>query len=122
MPIENKESWEKMVEENKENDRNRTTNNVAIEVMRLLDEEKEFDIHEIICRADKNIKAGGITRHMAYTVTQILFRYHSRREEIKKQGDALGKRYKDSGVTFRVKWWNKGWEKGEKSKWALRIK
>jgi len=58
---------------------------VAREVMRLLDEEDDFDTHEIICRADKNIGAGGITGFMAGCVASMVSGCHSRGEDFRRK-------------------------------------
>lgn len=64
---------------------------VAKEVMRMLDIENEPLIkgyypvkntaHGMICRADDNIEAGGITGFMAGAVAQMVRQCHSRGEE-----------------------------------------
>ncbi|MFH0777868.1 MAG: hypothetical protein V2A71_04470, partial [Candidatus Eisenbacteria bacterium] len=60
--------------------------NVAREVMRLLDAEPgDFDPHKIICRADDNIRAGGITGFMAGCVAGMVSKCHSRGEEFRRK-------------------------------------
>ena len=59
---------------------------VAQRVMEILDEELgEFDCHKIICRADDESKAGGITGFMAGCVASMVSQCHSRGEEFRKQ-------------------------------------
>ena len=58
---------------------------VAAEVMRLLDERSgQFDAHKLVCEADDNIKAGGITGFMAGAVAAMVSGCHSRGEEFRK--------------------------------------
>jgi len=54
---------------------------VARRVMEILDRGREFDIHSIICQADKDEKAGGITGFMAGAVASMVSKCHSRSEE-----------------------------------------
>lgn len=63
----------------------KTCIDVARRVMEILDKEKDFDYHEVICRADKEVKAGGITGFMAGMVCNIVINCHERGEEFKKQ-------------------------------------
>jgi hypothetical protein len=58
---------------------------VGRRVMEILDEEPEFNCHEIICRADKEVKAGGITGFMAACVAQMVWQYHDRGEEFREK-------------------------------------
>jgi len=60
--------------------------------MELLDEEKDFDCHKIICRAGREIEAGGLTGFMAGCVAEIISKVHSRGEEFRKKWN------KDYGV------------------------
>lgn len=67
---------------------------VARRVMELMDENPEPlrngyypDIqtaHGLICKADKDIKAGGITGFMAGCVAQMVFECHKRGDEFRK--------------------------------------
>lgn len=75
---------------------------VAREVMRLLDLETgafgpnstlALDPHSLICTADKNIGAEGITGFMAGAVAQMVSLVHSRGEEFRRAWNA------DHGVT-----------------------
>jgi hypothetical protein len=74
---------------------------VAREVMRLLDtpEYSDFDTHKIICDADENSGAGGITGFMAGCVANIVSQVHSRGEEFRRKwnGDHGVKKEDDKG-------------------------
>jgi hypothetical protein len=83
MPITNKEDWDVWVEKN-DDPYGKACVDVAREVMNILDKEEDFDPHQIICDADDNIKAGGITGFMAGCVSQMVSRCHSRGEEFRK--------------------------------------
>lgn len=104
MPIINEKDWQQWVDKNKD-PYGKACVDVAREVMRLLDERQEFNHHEIICEADKNISTGGITGFMAGCVAQMVSRCHSRGEEFRKkwnlgtQIDSEGERAnKEGGV------------------------
>lgn len=85
MPIIKVEDWEKCVRAN-DDPYGKACIDVAREVMRLLDERPEdFDTHKIICEADKNVKAGGITGFMAGCVANMVSGLHSRGEEFRKK-------------------------------------
>jgi hypothetical protein len=84
MSIINIELWNRCVEINKD-PYGKACVDVAREVMRILDEEKEFDASKIINIADENIKAGGITGFMAGCVATMVSDLHSRGEEFRKQ-------------------------------------
>src|SRR5437762_1052332 len=84
MPITKQEDWDKLVKNNSD-PYGEATVDVAREVMRLLDEQQDYDTHKIICDADKNIKAGGITGFMAGCVASMVSRCHSRGEEFRKK-------------------------------------
>lgn len=80
MPIINQVDWDHQVEINKDA-YGGCCINVAREVMRILDEGKPFEAHDVICQADNNVKAGGITGYMAGCVAQMVVHCHSRGEE-----------------------------------------
>lgn len=86
MAIVDQESWDKWVESNTD-PYGGCCVKVAEEVMRLLDmpECAEFDCHKIICDADDNVKAGGITGFMAGCVAQMVSKCHSRGEEFRRK-------------------------------------
>ena len=91
--ITNTEKWKKWEEGNKD-DYGKACVAVAREVMRLLDEDETplhtgyfpdvNTTHGIICEAEHNIEAGGITGFMAGAVAQMIFECHSRGEEFRK--------------------------------------
>lgn len=56
---------------------------VARRVMEILDEGKDFDCHKLVCQADKDIKAGGITGFMAGCVADIVSNCHERGDEFR---------------------------------------
>jgi hypothetical protein len=59
---------------------------VARQVMKILDEEPgDFDTHKIICRADNEINAGGITGFMAGCVAEMISQVHSHGEEFRRK-------------------------------------
>lgn len=83
MPIVNEKDWNEWVEKN-DDPYGKACVDVAREVMRLLDEGHEIDAHKLICKADDNINAGGITGFMAGCVASMVSRCHSRGEEFRK--------------------------------------
>ena len=82
MPIIKTDDWNKCVENNKD-PYGAACIMVARRVMEILDVVGEFDPHDIICRADKETKAGGITGFMAGCAAQMVSHCHSRGEEFK---------------------------------------
>lgn len=84
MPISDPEAW-KAWEDNNKDPYGGCCVNVAREVMRLLDERQEFDTHKLICEADDNIKAGGITGFMAGCVASMVSKCHSRGDEFRRK-------------------------------------
>lgn len=85
MPITNQELWEDQVKKN-DDPYGGACINVAREVMVLLDAEPgEIDTYDIICRADRNANAGGITGFMAGCVANMVSQCHSRGDEFKRQ-------------------------------------
>lgn len=83
MPITDKEKWQSWVDNNKDS-YGKACVDVAREVMNILDEDKPFDPHRIICDADNKIDAGGITGFMAGCVAQMVSQCHSRGEEFRR--------------------------------------
>lgn len=79
--------------------------NVARRCMEILDEDKTplkngyypdiHTAHGIICKADDDINAGGITGFMAGCVAEMVFQCHERGEEFK---DSHNGEIKSSGV------------------------
>ena len=86
MAIVDVKSWESWVKANTDS-YGKAAVDVAREVMRLLDEPdyKDFDTHKIICDADDNIEAGGITGFMAGCVASMVSKCHSRGEEFRRK-------------------------------------
>lgn len=84
MPISNEENWNKWVDNNKD-PYGGCCVMVAKRVMEILDEVDEFDTHEIICQADNETKAGGITGFMAGAVATIVSTCHSRGDEFRRK-------------------------------------
>ena len=84
--IKDKKIWEFWVKVNKD-PYGKCCVDVARETMKLLDngKHKDFDTNKIICEADDNIKAGGITGFMAGCIAQMISKCHSRGEEFKKK-------------------------------------
>ncbi|MDD5354955.1 MAG: hypothetical protein PHY56_00200 [Candidatus Omnitrophica bacterium] len=93
MPIVDEKSW-RIWEEKNDDAYGKCCVDVAREAMRLIDKKKYkvLDTHKIICKADDNIKAGGITGFMAGCVAQMISKCHSRGEEFRKAWN------KDNGI------------------------
>jgi hypothetical protein len=85
MPITNKKDWNECVENNKDGYGGACIK-VAEKAMEILDkEEGDFETHALICRADDESGAGGITGFMAGCVAQMISHCHSRGEEFRKK-------------------------------------
>ena len=92
--MKNKEDWNKWVKDNSEDANSKACIDVARRVMKLLDADEtplhngyHPDIHTahgLICKADDDIKAGGITGCMADFITQMVAHCHERGEEFRK--------------------------------------
>lgn len=101
MPIKNQQLWESWQEKNKD-PYGGAVIKVATRAMEILDEDSTqlhngyypdpHTAHGIICIADEESKAGGITGFMASFVAQIVFECHSRGDEFRKShnGDYQG--------------------------------
>lgn len=92
MPIVHQDLWEEWVKNNSNDGYSNCCVKVAEEVMRVLDNEDIGDKNtwKLICEADKNIKAGGITGFMAGAVVTMIFSVHSKGPEIaRSQADDL---------------------------------
>jgi hypothetical protein len=91
--IKNQKLWDSYVETNKD-PYGKCCVDVAKRVMELLDEDKtplcygyHPDIHTahgLICKADNDIKAGGITGFMSDCVSQMVSECHERGKEFMK--------------------------------------
>ena len=84
MPITNQKKWDKAVANNTD-PYGKACVDTARRVMELLDVENDFDCHEIIVRADKEVGAGGLTGFMAGAVASMVSGLHSRGEEWRKK-------------------------------------
>ena len=85
MPITDEKGWQECQDKNTD-PYGGCCVNVARRVMEILDEEPgDFDTHEIICRADKDIKAGSITGFMAGCVANMVSCCHSRGDEFRRK-------------------------------------
>ena len=82
MPIANQKGWDICVKNN-ESDYGKAGVDVAREVMRLLDEKKDFDASDIILEADRNVHngVGELTGFLSGCVAGIVAACHSRGEE-----------------------------------------
>lgn len=90
MPITNQELWDDYVTKN-DDPYGGTCVKVARRVMEILDEDltplsKKNDVHTLICKADDDVKAGGITGFMAGAVATMVSQCHSRGKEFRKGG------------------------------------
>jgi len=79
--MKHEDEWNNTVEINSKDGYGTACVNVARRVMEILDENKEFDTHKIICQADDDTKAGGITGFMSGCVAQMVSKHSDRGEE-----------------------------------------
>ena len=103
--MKNQEKWNSYVEKNKDPYGGACVK-VAKRVMELLDEDKtplhngyhpdRYTAHGLICKADNDTKAGGITGFMAGCVAQMVTDCHERGDEFRKSHN--GEKYKGEGV------------------------
>lgn len=83
--ITNEKDWNECVEKNKDA-YGKACVDVARKAMEILDNEPgDFDTHSLICRADEESGAGGITGFMAGCVAQMISRCHSRGDEFRQK-------------------------------------
>ena len=85
------QDWEKHVEVNKKDIYSHTITMVAERVSDILDERSEplkngywpdaNTAHGVVCQADRDINAGGITGFMAGAVCSIIRHFHPKGEE-----------------------------------------
>lgn len=85
MPIKNKEKWNKFVSKNTSDKYGKCCVDIARRAMEILDEGKDFDPHDIISQAEKDIGEDGITGFMAGAISLMITQCHSRGEEFKKK-------------------------------------
>jgi len=84
MPISDKTKWDEWVNNNQDPFGGACVM-VARRAMEILDEDpNEIDTYAIICRADKETGAGGITGFMAGAVAAMVSQCHSRGEEFRR--------------------------------------
>jgi len=89
MPIKNEKVWKEYETKNTD-PYGKCCVNVAREVMRLIDKRKgPIDADKLICKADNNIKAGGITGFMAGCVARMVSTCHSRGDEFNRSWNAM---------------------------------
>jgi len=89
MPIVKQKEWQQCVSNNSD-PYGKAVVDVARRAMEILDAESgEFDCYKLLCRADEECGAGGITGFMAGCAANIISQCHSRGEEfrIKWNGD-----------------------------------
>ena len=92
--MKNEKLWNEYVEKNKNDGYGNACIKVARKVMELLDADLtplrngyHPDIHTahgLICKADKDSKAGGITGFMAGCVAEMVYQCHERGDEFRK--------------------------------------
>lgn len=97
MPIIKQEEWDKLVEKNSD-PYGKCCVDVARRAMEILDNDSSplqegyfpdvHTTHGIICQADHDVKAGGITGFMAGCVASMIWQVHSRGDEFRKQYNA----------------------------------
>ena len=84
MKLKDEKAWMEF-EKNNRDPYGKTCVDIARRVMEILDEEKDFDTYQIICQADNDIKAGGITIFMAGCVASMVSKCHERGEEFRRR-------------------------------------
>lgn len=98
MPVTNTEKWQTW-KDNNQDAYGGCCVKVAEKAMEMLDKEGgEIDCHDLICRADKEAEAGGITGFMAGAVASMINQCHSRGEEFRKAWNAGYNVTSDEGV------------------------
>lgn len=83
MPIINQKDWDKWVKNNAD-PYGKCCVDVARRVIEILDENKEFDTHEVIVKASNDVDSGGITGFMAGCVAQMVSHCSHRGEEFRR--------------------------------------
>ncbi len=84
MPIKDEVAWNNYVEKNTD-DYGSVCVKVAREAFILLDEQQEFNTHQLICAAGDRAKTDGIMGFMAGCVAQMISECHSRGEEFRRK-------------------------------------
>ena len=84
MPITDMRNWNGCVATNSD-PYGKACVDTARRVMEILDAEPgAFNCHELMCRADKEVKAGGLTGYMAGAVASMISQIHSRGDEFRR--------------------------------------
>ena len=84
MNLKDEVKWKEYVEINKDNEYSKCCVDVACRVMELLDDCADFNCHDLICKANKEID-GDITGFMAGCVAQMVSECHVRGEEFRQK-------------------------------------
>lgn len=84
MNLKDEKKWKEW-EENNTDSYGKACVEVARKAMEILDDGEKFDCHELICRADKESSAGGITGFMAGAVASMISQCHIRGEEFRQK-------------------------------------
>ena len=84
MKLRDKQKWNSWVENNKDPYGGACVM-VARRAMEILDEGQPFNCHDLICQADDESGAGGITGFMAGAVASMISQCHERGEEFRRQ-------------------------------------
>jgi hypothetical protein len=84
MKLKDESAWNDWVEKNTD-PYGKCCVDVARRVMEILDDGQPFDTYNIICQADNDINAGGITGFMAGCVASMISVCHERGEEFRRQ-------------------------------------
>ncbi len=76
--------WQKWVDDNPD-PYGKCAVDVARKAMEILDAEEDFDVHELLSRADREIDSGGLTGFLAGCAAQAIAQVHSRGEEFRRK-------------------------------------
>jgi hypothetical protein len=80
----NQEKWDRYIQKNKD-PYGKCCVDITRRIMEILDEEKEFEPHDMIIQAEKDIGESGITGFMAGVISLMVVQCHSQGEEWKKK-------------------------------------
>jgi len=84
MPIINTKDWDIWVEKN-QNSAGKVCIDIARQVMKVLDEDKDFNADELIVLSAKEIKAEVPNKFIKVQVANMVSKYHSRGTEFRKK-------------------------------------
>lgn len=109
MKLKNEKLWDIWAKNNKDDAYSKCCVDIAKRVMELLDENDTplrngyhpdiYTAHGLICKADKDIDAGGITGFMEGAVAQMVSGCHERGEEFRKSWNGnIDEKYDGEGV------------------------